>query len=96
MVETGQVEGRHIVRFRGCEGCPLSERCPTVLLKRENVRVLRFTDEEVGASEMRKEMKKDRKKLISRRASVESTVSKCDTSVWGTPVQKCQLEVDFE
>jgi len=79
--QTGEVrstgkENRYSAGFDGdaCEACPMKEICPTKKLKKKDLRVLRFSTNDVRVAEQRKQVAETGKEVLNQRASVESTV----------------------
>ena len=68
--------GRYTAGFdsRACEHCPFSEQCPAKPLKKKNLRVLRFTKDNIRVAAQRRQVCENGKEVLNKRASVESTV----------------------
>jgi hypothetical protein len=95
-VRKREKSGRYTAGFDAeeCESCPLAERCPTKPLKRKNLRVLRFSDDDLRVADQRKQVSESGGEVLNKRASVESTVRsvihpfgghRCKVPVRGNP-----------
>jgi len=68
--------GRYTAGFdsKVCEGCPFSDQCPARPLKKKNLRVLRFTSDNIRVAAQRQQVSRSGKEVLNKRASIESTV----------------------
>lgn len=79
-VSTPVIPGRNPGRCRAyfnlsdCGKCPLSDKCPTVQLKRKPQRVLRFSEQQVNVTRRRQRTAQARASGQNLRAAVEATV----------------------
>ena len=88
--------GRYTAGFDvgGCESCRFAESCPAKPLKKKNVRVLRFSDDDLRVAAVRRQVSQSGREVQNKRASVESTVRsvihpfgghRCKVPVRGNP-----------
>lgn len=68
--------GRYTAGFDSnvCESCPFSDQCPAKPLKKKNLRVLRFTSDNIRVASQRQQVSRSGKEVLNKRASIESTV----------------------
>jgi len=74
-VKQCQSTGKYICEFdnKKCSGCVSENRCPVVLLKRKNVRVLKFNSDD-WLTALRIKKSRQHPEYVNKRASVESSV----------------------
>ncbi|MDA3955230.1 transposase [Oceanispirochaeta sp.] len=75
-VRPTKTEHRFTAGFDGsdCEVCPMKEDCPAKRLKKRNLFVLHFTTSDVRVAQQRMQVAECGRKVLNKRASVESTV----------------------